>query len=228
MSNSRRSQPQRPPKRRNQGPLSGATRAQVVFTIVSSLVICAMLGGVFVSLSAPDVFGDLFGGDESDAENYVDPNNDIIAAQETIVAQNPDDLEDVLLLANLLGNSNRLGDAIPLYEHALDLSPDDVEARVSFARALADGDMQADAELQFQRAIELNPETQTAHYYLAELYLAWTPVRRADALASYQRAVEIDPSTLIGERSQTQLDTLGAGTPSASPETASTPEVVGP
>lgn len=228
MSNSRRPQPQRPAKRRNQGPLAGATRAQLVFTIVSSLVICAMLGGVFVSLSVTDVFGNLFGEDESDAENYVDPNSDIIAAQETIVAQNPDDLEDILLLANLLGNSNRLADAIPLYERALGLSPDDVEARVSFARTLADGDMQADAELQFQRAIELDPDSQIAHYYLAELYLAWTPARTDEALSLYRRAAEIDPTTLIGERSQTQLDTLGAGTPSTSPEAISTPSGVAP
>lgn len=187
-----------------------------------------MLGGVFVSLSASDVFGNLFGGDESDSENFVDPNSDIIAAQETIVARNPDDLEDILLLANLLGNSNRLGDAIPLYERALELAPNDVEARVSFARALADGDMQADAELQFQRAIDLNPESQTAHYYLAELYLVWSPARTAEALDLYRRAAEIDPGTLIGERSQTQLDTLGLGTPMALPGPAASPSVATP
>jgi len=225
LSTSRRPPSQRSSSRRGQGPLSGATRAQVVFAIVSSLVICAMIGGVFVSLSFNEGFGDLFADDESDRENYVDPNEDIIAAQETIVANNPADLEDLLLLANLLGNSNRLVDAIPLYERALELSPADINARVSFARALADGGMQADAELQFQRALEMEPESQPAHYYLAELYMAWEPVRLDDALVHYRRAAEIDPGTLIGERSQTQLDTLHGGTPAPA---GSTPAVATP
>jgi cytochrome c-type biogenesis protein CcmH/NrfG len=217
VSTSRRPPSRRSASRRKQGPLSGATRAQAVFAIVSALVICAMISGVFVSLSFGDVFGDLFNDDATDRENYVDPNSDIIAEQETVVAQNPDDLESILLLANLLGNSNRLGDAIPHYERALEISPDDVEARISFARALADGDMRADAELQFQQALELDPESQPAHYYLAELYVGWDPARTDEALTHYQRAAEIDPGTLIGERSQTQLDTLGAGSPAASP-----------
>lgn len=179
-----------------------------------------MIGGVFMSVSFGDVFGGLFSDDAGDRENYVDPNEDIISAQETIVARNPDDLEDLLLLANLLGNSNRLGDAIPLYERALALSPNDIDARVSFARALADGNMPADAELQFERALEIDPESQQAHYYVAELYMGWEPPRTEDALVHYRRAAEIDPGTLIGERSQTLLDTMGAGTPAATPERA--------
>lgn len=193
--------------------------------MVSALVICAMIGGVFVSLSFGDVFGDLLADDTADRENFVDPSSDIISAQETIVAENPDNLEDLLLLANLLGNSSRLAEAIPLYERALAMSPEDIEARVSFARALADGDMRADAELQFQRALELDDGSQPAHYYLAELYMNWSPARTDDALIHYRRAAEINPGTLIGERSQTQLDTMGAGTPAATPGPAASPPV---
>lgn len=219
MSTSRRSQSSRQSTSRRQRP-RGASRAQLLFAIISSLVICAMIGGVFVSLSFGDVFGDLFGGDASDRENYVDPNSDLIAEQQTVVAQDPDNLEELLLLANLLGNSNRLGDAIPLYEQALQMAPDDVSARVSFARALADGGMAADAELQFEQTLARDEGDQQAHYYLAELYLAEDPPRIDDALAHYRRAAEIDPSTLIGERSQTQIETLGAGLPEASPATS--------
>lgn len=181
-----------------------------------------MIGGVFVSLSFTDVFGDFFA-DESDRENFVNPNSDFIAAQETMVAENPGDLEALLLLADLLGNSNRLDEAIPVFERALALSPDDVSARVSFARALADGQMHADAELQFEIALEVDPDNQQAHYYLAELYVGWAPARTDDSFPHYRRAAEIDPTTLIGERSQTQLETLGAGTPMATPAPQSTP-----
>ncbi len=223
MSTSRRSSKRRPP--RDQGPLSHLSRGQAIFGIVTMLVICSMIGGVFVGLTFTDIFGDLFS-DNGNEENFPDPNSDIVAAQETVVANNPDDLEDVLLLASLLANTGRLGDAIPHYEHALELAPDDVDARLSFARALADGDMRADAELQFNKVLEIDPDNQQAHYYLAELYMAWEPVRTEEAIPHYQRTVEIDPTTLIGERSQTQLDTLGATMPSTSPAAspiASTP-----
>ncbi|MDQ3655095.1 MAG: hypothetical protein M3457_08460, partial [Chloroflexota bacterium] len=83
----------------------------------------------------------------------------------------------------------------------------------------------ADAELQFQRALELDAASQPAHYYLAELYMAWSPARIGDALVHYGRAAEIDPGTLIGERSQTQLDTMGIGTPAATPASASSTPV---
>ncbi|CAN5818737.1 hypothetical protein BH24CHL3_BH24CHL3_02360 [soil metagenome] len=208
--------------KRKSGPLERATRGQIVFAVVSSLVICAMIGGAFVSLSFTDVFGDLFA-DESDRENFVDPNSDVIGEYETVVAEHPDDLEALLLLANLLGNSNRLAEAIPVYERALAMSPDDVSARVSFARALADGQMHADAELQFEIAIEVDRESQEAHYYLAELYMAWSPVRQDEAIEHYRRVAEIDPDTLRAERSQTQLETLGAGTPMSTPASQLTP-----
>ena len=186
-------------------------------------MVCGLLGGAFVSLSYSDVFGDLFS-DEGSEENWEDPNEDIVAAQETIVANNPESVEDILVLANLLGNTGRLGDAIPLYERALELAPDDTAARVAFAQALASGDLNVDAEFQLLRTLEIDPDNQDAHYYLAELYVAWDPPRTEEAVAHYWRVVQIDPTTLKAERAQTQLDTLGAGTPPASPLAAATPQ----
>jgi cytochrome c-type biogenesis protein CcmH/NrfG len=188
----------------------------VLLVVTSVLVVCSLVGGVFVGLGATDIFGDLFS-DDPNEENYLDPNSDLIAAQQTVVAQSPDDIEAELLLASLMANSGRLGEAIPHYEHVLQLAPDDVDARLSFARALADGGMYADAELQFKRVLEVAPDNQQANYYLAELYMAATPQRVGEAIELYRRAAELDSTTLIGERSQSQLDTLGASDPSASP-----------
>lgn len=206
-----------PPSRSSSAP---SNRNQVLLVITSVLVICSLIGGVLVSLGSSDIFGDLFS-DNTD-ENYIDPNSDIISQAETEVAGNPDDVEDLFFLANLLANSGRLGDAIPHYEHALELSPDDVAGRLAFARALSDGGMYADAELQFRRVLEVDPNNQQAHYYLAELYMAQSPQDTDGAIEHYRAAAAIDSTTLIGERSQTQLATLGAGsptpaTPSASP-----------
>ncbi len=215
MSRSRPAEPPRRPSQTPRKPKAPTNRNQVLLVIVSVLVMCSLVGGIFVGLGSTDFFGDLFS-DDSDG-NYIDPNSDIIAEAETEVAANPDDVEDLLLLASLLANSGRLADAIPHFEHALDLAPDDVAGRLSFARALADGGMYADAQLQFERILNTDPENQQAHYYLAELYMAQTPQNVEQAVVHYRAAAAIDPTTLIGERSQTQLDVLGASVPSATP-----------
>ncbi|HYI25123.1 MAG TPA: tetratricopeptide repeat protein [Thermomicrobiales bacterium] len=201
----------RRPSGKSRGPVSRTSRSQLAFVIISSLVVCSMIGAAFVSLTFTDVFGDLF--EDDGDQNVEDQNEDIVAAQQTVVASNPDNVEDLLFLANLLANTQRLGDAIPLYERALELAPDDVAARVEFARALAGGGLLPDAEFQFQRALELDPDNQVAHYYLATTYLELSPPRTDEAIHHLWRVVEIDPTTLIGEQAQVQLDTMGAGTP---------------
>lgn len=223
------SQRQRPSRVRsspglNRSPLARLGRAQVAFVIVSSLVICGMLGAAVFTISAEELFGDRGQSDEGDLENFQDPNQDLISEQQTVVASQPDDLEETLLLANLLGNSGRLSEAIPLYEHAIDLAPEDAGVRRGFARALADGGMNADAELQFVRALELDAGNQEAHYYLAELYRTWTPPRTDEAISHYQQAAAIDPSTLISERANTQLASLGVATPTGSPPPSTPPQ----
>ncbi len=212
------------PVRRDRNALARLGRMQIAFVIVSSLVICGMLGAAVFTLSADGLFGETGGSDEGDLENFQDPNQDLIDEQLTVVANNPSDLEETLLLANLLGNTWRLSEAIPLYERAADLAPEDVGVRLSFARALADGGLGADAELQFKRALELNPNNQQAHYYLAELYRMWTPPRTDQAIAHYRQAAASDPTTLIAEQSNTQLATFGVTTPVASPAPATPPQ----
>lgn len=223
MSQRRRSVRTQSSARRDRSPLSRLNQMQVAFVIISSLVICGMLGAAVFTISAEDLFGEFGRSDDGDLENFQDPNQDLIEGQQTVVANNPDDLEETLLLANFLGNSGRLAEAIPLYERAIELAPDDAGVRLGFARALADGGMSADAELQFTRALELDSSNQEAHYYLAELYRMWTPPRTDEAIVHYQQAAVIDPSTLISERSRTQLASLGVATPAGSPAAATPP-----
>lgn len=223
MSQRRRPVRAHPSTKRNRAPLSRLGRTQLAFVIVSSLVICGMLGAAVATISPDMLFGDTEPSDDEDAENFEDPNQDVIEEQQTVVANNPEDVEETLLLANLLGNSGRLGEAIPLYERVIDLAPEDAGARLAFARALADGGMGADAELQFAKTLELDSGNQEAHYYLAELYRAWTPPRAQEAIVHYQRAAEIDSTTLISERANTQLATLGVATPTGLPPVATPP-----
>lgn len=204
--------------KKNQGPPK-RNRLSIAFLVISSLVICSLLAAGLVTAISLDLVG--LGNDDDDPENFVDPNADVVASQQTAVAENPDDYDALLLLANLLGNSNRLNEAIPIYEQAIDLRPDDAATRLDFARALSDGGKPADAEVQFKHVISLDPNNQAAFYYLGEMYRTSTPVRTDEAIQHYLRAVEIDGESFLAEQARNQLTTLGVTAPAASP--AATP-----
>jgi cytochrome c-type biogenesis protein CcmH/NrfG len=225
----RPSRPRRPPARpaasapnRPRSPLGRSSRAQIAFVLLSALVICSIILAAVATISFDGLFGD--SNDPTDAaENYKDPNADIIGEQQTIVAEHPDDFASLALLANLLSNTGRLKEAIPIYEKALSIRPDDVGTRLDFARALGDGNLRADAEAQYKTILTQDPENQQAHYYLAELYRNWVPMRKDEAISEYQKVVELDSSTYIAQQSRDQLVSLGAATPNASPDAFSSP-----
>jgi cytochrome c-type biogenesis protein CcmH/NrfG len=203
-------------RRPTQQPPGKASRLSIAWVVVSSLIVCSLLAAGVFTAAQLDFFG--LGEDDPDlAENYEDPNDDVIAAQQTAVAENPDDFNALVLLANLLGNTGRLTEAIPVYEKAVAMRPDDAATRLDFARALSDGDMRADAEVQFLKVIELDPNNQAAYYYLAEMYRTSTPARTEEAIPLYQRAIEIDSGTFLAEQSGNQLASLGQPNPMASP-----------
>lgn len=197
------------------------SRLSIAFLVISSLVICSLLAAGLITAISLDLVG--LGDDEDDPSNFVDPNADVVASQQTAVAENPDDYEALLLLANLLGNSNRLSEAIPVYERAIDLRPDDAATRLDFARALSDGGKPADAEVQFKQVIALDPNNQAAFYYLGEMYRTSKPARTDEAILHYLRVIEIDGGSFLAEQARNQLTTLGVTAPAASP--AASPEV---
>jgi len=201
-------------------PVKSGNRMQIAYVMISSLVVCSLLA---VALATIDL-ADLFGGSEDDSANFDDQNADLIAEQETVVAQNPDDVNELVFLANLLGNTGRVTEAVPYYEKAVQLAPEDYGIRLDFARTLKDAGLNADAETQFLAVLKADPENQTAHYYLAELYQTWEPPRTEEAIAHYRRAVEIDMTTFIAQLAQDKLDALAPGTPgAATPEPEGTP-----
>jgi len=208
----------RPPPRKPMTEQFGSSRMiQVAIISFAALIICSLIGGALVTLP----FGGLFDDDDpGDAENLNNPNEELIAEQMEVVEGNPEDIDAILLLANIMGNSGRLEEAIPYYEQAVDLAPDDSSVRLDFARSLADGDLQQDAELQFQRALELEPDSQEAMYYLAELYFAWSPPRTEEAMSLLEKVIALNPDSFIAEQAQRRLDSI-----SATPISGETPAI---
>lgn len=193
---------------------------RIAYIVISALVVCSMLAVALVTID----FSGLWGDGEDDV--VVDPNADLIADQQTVVAGNPDDVDQVLLLANLLSNTGRMPEAMDWYERALDLAPDDNSIRLDFARSLQTGNMPADAEAQFLQVLQNDPESLSGHYYLAELYMGWKPQRREEAKSHYERVLEINPQSFLAEQARLELELMNRSTPMSGPGT-STP-VAGP
>ncbi len=195
---------------------------KIGFVAFAMLIVCSLVGSALVYVPFDEIFD--FGGGDDSAENIPDPNEDIIAEIRATVEANPDDVSAVLLLADVLGNTGNLDEAIPYYEQAIELAPDDPSVRYAFARALADGDRSADAELQFQKVLEMDPDNQAALYYLAELYMAWEPTRQEEAEELYRRAIAADPESFFASQAQDRLTTIAPSpaawaSPEASPVT---------
>ena len=137
-------------------------------------------------------------GDENRPPIEVTPGAEV-ARWQTAVAENPDDANRIVVLAEVLANSGRINESIVWFERAIELRPDDAQLRVAFGRALQRNGSTFDAELQLTRAFELDPENVSAAFYLASLYDGMGEARRAEAVDWYERTIEIDPESVIAE-----------------------------
>jgi tetratricopeptide (TPR) repeat protein len=176
---------------------------RIAYIVISGLVVCSMIA---VAVATIDLSGLWDGGDD---EVIVDPNADLVAEQQTVVAQDPYNIDQMVLLANLLSNTGRMNEATEWYERALELDPDNHGVRLDFARSLQDHGLNADAEAQFLRVLEAEPENLPGHYYLARLYMDWKPQRRDEARSHFERVIEINPTSFLAEEAKRTLDTMG-------------------
>jgi cytochrome c-type biogenesis protein CcmH/NrfG len=191
--------------------MSSADQMRIAYIVISGLVVCSMLAVALATIDLSSFWGD------GEQDVIVDPNADLIAEQQTAVAGNPEDVDQVVLLANLLANTGRMTEATDWYQRALELAPDDNSIRLDFARSLQANNMVQDAEAQFLRVLENDTSSLSGHYYLAKLYMDWQPQRRADAQVHFERVLEINPDSFLGEQARNELDTFGRATPTGSP-----------
>src|SRR5690606_4088042 len=156
---------------------------------------------------------DLFTSRGSDADDFLQPQIAVTpGAQEaemrTRLQENPDDVNAMLVLADLLANTGRASEAVQWYEKAVQARPDDVGLRVALGRTLMQGGYRLDAEIQFKKAIELAPTNPEPIFLLGQLYQESDPPRESEARAQYERVIEVAPDSVYAERAQEQLDAL--------------------
>ncbi len=98
------------------------------------------------------------------------------------------------MLANTLKIEKRYEEALPFYEHALELKPRDFKTLVNMGNCQQSAGLLEAAERTQRRAIALHPEVAVAHLNLAiTLFFA---NRAADAIPSLRRCVELEPDTM--------------------------------
>jgi cytochrome c-type biogenesis protein CcmH/NrfG len=199
-------------------------KGQLAFLVLSILVVCAIAGGGIAPFIA-DRFGDdgSSGSDVDPEEFNASQRSDLEDDLRREIAQNPNDVGRISLLAQVLASEGRIAEAIPLYEQALTIDPNNVRVRLNFGVSLSAAGKPADAEIQFLKILQADPNQPEAHYYLAQLYEGWDPPRTGEAIAHYQQVVSLQPAdTSIAQMAAAALAAIGVGTPVASPEVEAT------
>jgi tetratricopeptide (TPR) repeat protein len=153
---------------------------------------------------------DGFGGATDDDPLAEDPTSNLAPTYEARLRDNPNDVNTMLILANIYQNRGEFPAAISWYEKALGLKPDDIEARLAFGKALASYGQNFDAEAQYKKALEIDSRNARAEYYLGELYDRWNPPRPEDAKIHYARASEFEPEGAWGRAARAALNRLNA------------------
>ena len=194
-----------------------ARRGNTLFAIVGLAVVAIMLLGTFVTLLPPSGPGN-DGLERQDASVQVTPGAEV-ARLETQVSRNPDDIDAMVVLAEVLANSGRSTEAVPWFERAIASRPDDAQLRLAFARTLMRMGSWYDAELQLLAAYDSASDDASVAYYLGELYETRTQPDLVSAVNWYGKAVELDPGSVVANQAQDRLTTLGpaTGSPVASP-----------
>jgi tetratricopeptide (TPR) repeat protein len=172
----------------------------IVFLLASSLLILIPFGG---------------GGDDDGDDDVlrVTPGAEV-SRLETTIAESPDDVDSMVVLAEVLANSGRITESIPWFERAIEQRPDDATLRLAFGRALQRAGTDFDAELQLKRAVELGPDDPANAFYLAMFYETREPPRLDEAREWYQQAIDADPESVIAGQAR---DRMAALDPAASP-----------
>lgn len=181
------------------------------FTLLAIVIIIFLLASSLLILIP---FG--MGGGDNDVDDdvlRVTPGAEV-SRLETAIAANPDDVDSMVVLAEVLANSGRTTESIPWFERAIEQQPDDATLRLAFGRALQRAGTDFDAELQLKRAVELGPDDPSNAFYLALFYETREPPKLDEAREWYQRAIDADPESVIAGQAR---DRMAALDPDASP-----------
>jgi cytochrome c-type biogenesis protein CcmH/NrfG len=165
-----------------------------------------------IAIAVPEFMGG--GNDTSPPPPVVEDDGE--SEEDRLRAQLDDDPEDVdtlIQLADLLGNTGRYDEAIRLYERAVEQRPNDATLRVAFARILERRGYDLDAEVQLNRALEHDSENVEAMFMLAQIMERDQPPREEEARELYSEIIEVAPETFYAQMAEERLAETGEDAP---------------
>ncbi|MCO5175544.1 MAG: tetratricopeptide repeat protein [Thermomicrobiales bacterium] len=196
---------------------SSSRQTQSVGFIVIAILIVAVL--VLGALAAILPIGGSNGEQSVDEPSIqVTPGAEVEKLQ-TQVAENPDDVDTVVILADVLANSGRVEESYAWFERAVNSRPDDADLRLAFGRALLRGERWFDAEIQLNRANDLDDSNATTAFYLGQLAEQRPGGDLGAARTWYQEAIDRDAQSFVAQQAKSRLDALDGSpaSPTASP-----------
>lgn len=155
--------------------------------------------------------------DNSDTTVQVTPGAEE-AQMRARLQKNPNDVDAMVILADLLANSGRGTESFQWYDKAVTLRPNDLSLRIAFGTVLMQYAYNLDAQIQFQKAHDLDPKDPQSLYLLGQLYENENPPQIAQALKMYQQAETADPGSVYSGLAKDRIAALKA-TPAATPIT---------
>lgn len=164
------------------------------------------------------------GGDGTDTSNANSSVQVTPGAEEATMRarldKNPNDVDAMIILADLLANSGRGTESIQWYDKAVQARPNDASLHIAFGTVLMQYAYNLDAKLQFQKAHDLNPKDPQPLYMLGQLFEHQDQPDLAQARDMYTQAEAADPGSVyagLAKNRLTELDATPAATPNATP-----------
>ena len=133
-----------------------------------------------------------------------------IKAFEDAAAQNPQDPEPVLRLANLLYDNRRFQDAVQWYQKALKLDPKNVNARTDLGTAYFSLVRPQDALKEYQQSLQIDPRHEPTIFNLIVVNLEGTHDLAA-ARAAWEKLHAMNPNYKGLDELQQRLDAAQRG-----------------
>ncbi len=127
-----------------------------------------------------------------------------IKSLESMVSNNPNDLESLLKLAHLLNDSGFYQKAIENYNKYLGKKSTDVDVIIDMGVCYFQLGNYDTAMRTMEKGISLNPKHQIAHFNLGIVSSAQGD--HDNAIKYWNKAVEINPTSNIGTKAQSLLD----------------------
>lgn len=178
---------------------------------VAAIAAALLLGGVLVygllssGTSAPAGGGGSMPSQQTSASNQPSANvlHEINRLRE-VVNKEPDNVQSLLQLSNMLQDNGFYDQAAIYYKRYLVKKPRDVDARIDYGVTLFEGGNTQGAIKEINDALKIDPKHQIGFFNLGIIYLNAGDLKKAGE--AFKECVKINPNSDIGKKAKQALD----------------------